>query len=138
MDNQTELPGCNRPAKSPSAMISLLIDCSRSFVALSQARSESDGEGVRRCRAFTEASTLVKPLTQSRNVLDLKQGGRVAQVVEQCPFKAWVAGSNPAALTKNSFAVHWIASLLVPPEVPDPHLTINLSAPNALHFGVTT
>ncbi len=25
--------------------------------------------------------------------------GRVAQVVEQCPFKAWVAGSNPAALT---------------------------------------
>jgi hypothetical protein len=26
--------------------------------------------------------------------------GRVAQVVEQCPFKAWVAGSNPAALTK--------------------------------------
>ena len=28
------------------------------------------------------------------------QGGRVAQLVEQCPFKAWVAGSNPAALTK--------------------------------------
>src|SRR6516162_10449179 len=26
--------------------------------------------------------------------------GRVAQLVEQCPFKAWVAGSNPAALTK--------------------------------------
>jgi hypothetical protein len=26
--------------------------------------------------------------------------GRVAQVVEQRPFKAWVAGSNPAALTK--------------------------------------
>ena len=25
--------------------------------------------------------------------------GRVAQVVEQRPFKAWVAGSNPAALT---------------------------------------
>jgi hypothetical protein len=29
--------------------------------------------------------------------------GRVAQVVEQCPFKAWVAGSNPAALTKKSY-----------------------------------
>ncbi len=29
------------------------------------------------------------------------KGGRVAQVVEQCPFKAWVAGSNPAALTKH-------------------------------------
>jgi len=27
--------------------------------------------------------------------------GRVAQLVEQCPFKAWVAGSNPAALTNN-------------------------------------
>src|SRR5579884_976783 len=27
--------------------------------------------------------------------------GRVAQLVEQCPFKAWVAGSNPAALTRN-------------------------------------
>src|SRR5258708_30110606 len=29
----------------------------------------------------------------------LKLVGRVAQVVEQRPFKAWVAGSNPAALT---------------------------------------
>jgi hypothetical protein len=36
------------------------------------------------------------------NVLDLKEVGRVAQLVEQCPFKAWVAGSNPAALTKIS------------------------------------
>ncbi len=34
------------------------------------------------------------------DVLNLKDWGRVAQVVEQCPFKAWVAGSNPAALTK--------------------------------------
>ena len=32
-------------------------------------------------------------------MLDSK-GGRVAQLVEQCPFKAWVAGSSPAALTK--------------------------------------
>ena len=32
----------------------------------------------------------------------LKESGRVAQLVEQCPFKAWVAGSNPAALTKIS------------------------------------
>ena len=30
----------------------------------------------------------------------LAKSGRVAQVVEQCPFKAWVAGSNPAALTR--------------------------------------
>jgi hypothetical protein len=36
----------------------------------------------------------------------LEKSGRVAQLVEQCPFKAWVAGSNPAALTKlfNSLA----------------------------------
>ena len=32
--------------------------------------------------------------------------GRVAQVVEQCPFKAWVAGSNPAALTKLTLKNH--------------------------------
>ena len=25
--------------------------------------------------------------------------GRVAQLVEQCPFKAWVEGSSPSALT---------------------------------------
>src|SRR5271154_1137981 len=30
------------------------------------------------------------------------QVGRVAQLVEQCPFKAWVAGSSPAALTRYS------------------------------------
>src|SRR6266851_795309 len=35
-------------------------------------------------------------------MLDLKESGRVAQLVEQCPFKAWVAGSSPAALTKIS------------------------------------
>jgi hypothetical protein len=28
--------------------------------------------------------------------------GRVAQLVEQCPFKAWVEGSNPSALTRIS------------------------------------
>jgi hypothetical protein len=32
-------------------------------------------------------------------MLDLIEVGRVAQLVEQCPFKAWVAGSSPAALT---------------------------------------
>src|SRR5438445_13721640 len=33
---------------------------------------------------------------------DPRNSGRVAQLVEQCPFKAWVAGSNPAALTMTS------------------------------------
>jgi formamidopyrimidine-DNA glycosylase len=32
-------------------------------------------------------------------MLDLNYGGRVAQLVEQCPFKAWVEGSSPSALT---------------------------------------
>src|SRR5580692_7779611 len=33
-------------------------------------------------------------------MLDWEERGRVAQLVEQCPFKAWVAGSSPAALTR--------------------------------------
>src|SRR4051812_8774115 len=37
--------------------------------------------------------------TKRASVLYTERDGRVAQLVEQCPFKAWVAGSNPAALT---------------------------------------
>ncbi len=48
------------------------------------------------------------------NVLNLKDCGRVAQVVEQCPFKAWVAGSNPAALT-NLF--NGLRASLVPSDI---------------------
>jgi hypothetical protein len=33
------------------------------------------------------------------NTLDLLWCGRVAQLAEQCPFKAWVDGSSPSALT---------------------------------------
>ncbi len=40
-----------------------------------------------------------RPSPHGVDVLDLKGWGRVAQLVEQCPFKAWVAGSSPAALT---------------------------------------
>jgi hypothetical protein len=29
------------------------------------------------------------------------RSGRVAQLAEQCPFKAWVDGSSPSALTKS-------------------------------------
>src|ERR1700682_1926363 len=39
------------------------------------------------------------PPNARRKYVRLKLVGRVAQVVEQRPFKAWVAGSNPAALT---------------------------------------
>ena len=38
-------------------------------------------------------------------MLNWKVCGRVAQLVEQRPFKAWVAGSNPAALTIPASAV---------------------------------
>jgi hypothetical protein len=31
----------------------------------------------------------------------LEESGRVAQLAEQCPFKAWVDGSSPSALTTN-------------------------------------
>src|ERR1700686_2335648 len=34
-------------------------------------------------------------------MLGLKPRGRVAQLAEQCPFKAWVDGSSPSALTKH-------------------------------------
>ena len=37
------------------------------------------------------------------NYARLRRSGRVAQLVEQCPFKAWVAGSSPAALTIHPF-----------------------------------
>jgi hypothetical protein len=41
------------------------------------------------------------------NTLDLLWCGRVAQLAEQCPFKAWVDGSSPSALTRvfNDLAV---------------------------------
>jgi hypothetical protein len=37
------------------------------------------------------------------NTLDLLWCGRVAQLAEQCPFKAWVDGSSPSALTRYPF-----------------------------------
>src|SRR5260370_19040613 len=42
------------------------------------------------------------PTDLRRKYVRLKLVGRVAQLVEQRPFKAWVAGSIPAALTKIS------------------------------------
>jgi hypothetical protein len=43
----------------------------------------------------------IKGLAVRPMVNYLDKDGRVAQLVEQCPFKAWVAGSNPAALTSS-------------------------------------
>src|SRR5882724_5057846 len=38
--------------------------------------------------------------------------GRVAQLVEQCPFKAWVLGSSPSALTTQVSVMLVLASRL--------------------------
>ena len=40
----------------------------------------------------------VTVLSQARKLIKINCG-RVAQLVEQCPFKAWVVGSSPTALT---------------------------------------
>jgi hypothetical protein len=45
-------------------------------------------------------------------MLDLNHGGRVAQLVEQCPFKAWVEGSSPSALTRCFNNLQWLAQLV--------------------------
>ena len=39
--------------------------------------------------------------TNSFAYVKLEDSGRVAQLAEQCPFKAWVDGSSPSALTTN-------------------------------------
>jgi hypothetical protein len=42
----------------------------------------------------------VADVSEAVNVkLNKRKSGRVAQLVEQCPFKAWVEGSSPSALT---------------------------------------
>ena len=53
------------------------------------------------CIAFAQATSSKRLPGQTRagKYVRLNRVGRVAQVVEQRPFKAWVAGSNPAALT---------------------------------------
>jgi hypothetical protein len=52
------------------------------------------------CGSFGSCRNL-KRLYRTANGKLFGQVGRVAQLVEQCPFKAWVAGSNPAALTSS-------------------------------------
>jgi len=52
--------------------------------------------------------------SKRKNVLDWKLVGRVAQLVEQRPFKAWVAGSIPAALTIDSILLHAAHSSGIP------------------------
>jgi hypothetical protein len=46
------------------------------------------------CRRHTTTLRAIDDMLDSNDNV-----GRVAQLVEQCPFKAWVAGSSPAALT---------------------------------------
>src|SRR6266852_5263341 len=49
--------------------------------------------------AFSRISTFQSRSRTVSACVRLSRCGRVAQLVEQRPFKAWVAGSNPAALT---------------------------------------
>src|SRR5713101_6430462 len=49
--------------------------------------------------SWTTSRARLHRWTQPLLVCRLIESGRVAQLVEQCPFKAWVAGSSPAALT---------------------------------------
>src|SRR3979411_1816179 len=71
---------------------------------------------------------------QRRKYVRLKLVGRVAQVVEQRPFKAWVAGSNPAALTSPTFRAlthepEFVPSLISPEQCKlDEMVTIHCSA----------
>ena len=53
--------------------------------------------------------------------------GRVAQLAEQCPFKAWVNGSSPSALTRYPSRIIGLApSKLFPSRDSDPHPTHSL------------
>ncbi len=52
--------------------------------------------------AFSRISTFQSRSRTVSACVRLSRCGRVAQLVEQRPFKAWVAGSNPAALTMHS------------------------------------
>jgi hypothetical protein len=55
---------------------------------------------------FTQPARAAIASEALNDVLNLEDWGRVAQLVEQCPFKAWVAGSSPAALTKAFGILH--------------------------------
>ena len=57
-------------------------------------------------RSVREKAEMRSPASE-RNVLALKIVGRVAQLAEQCPFKAWVDGSSPSALTTVLVAVQF-------------------------------
>src|SRR5260370_6669121 len=79
----------------PSVAARIVYTANASFV---QKRWERDINAE--CIAFAPAPSRSTGLRiVRRKYVRLKLVGRVAQVVEQRPFKAWVAGSNPAALT---------------------------------------
>src|SRR5919109_1423482 len=71
--------------------------------------ARSAGLGGAQSHASLECGTL------GGAYVKLKVCGPVAQLVEQCPFKAWVAGSNPAGLTRSHWLIgsftHWLIGL---------------------------
>lgn len=57
------------------------------------------------CTSSLSQEGTAASLHRGKSAIDVKllsaaQVGRVAQLAEQCPFKAWVDGSSPSALTK--------------------------------------
>src|SRR5206468_4444489 len=72
----------------------MIIDSLRSLIATSFLRSGQRWHRFRRDHFLIPGSARNGKLLKDR-----RRVGRVAQLVEQCPFKAWVAGSSPAALT---------------------------------------
>lgn len=75
-------------------------------------RSRYHGKGSARSKAakFTLAhyESPARREASFRQICYFQESGRVAQLVEQCPFKAWVDGSSPSALTRffRSFPKH--------------------------------
>ena len=63
----------------------------------------------------------------------LKWVGRVAQLVEQRPFKAWVAGSIPAALTKISRYLEDLGRV----DFGHPRAPRTVSTPSGLRFALS-
>ena len=57
---------------------------------------------LRGSQSLDTAKRVVAEVPRGGEYVSFKDRGRVAQLVEQCPFKAWVAGSSPAALTRFS------------------------------------
>ena len=76
----------------------ILRECSGREIRHEGGKS-SYSEDLKGPRSVDTAKRAVAGVPRDAEYVSFKDRGRVAQLVEQCPFKAWVAGSSPAALT---------------------------------------